>query len=63
MHFILCLAICESAFPALQALVFSQFTRFLELIEWRLKREGISAATVLGSMPIVARTQNVDYDR
>ena len=38
-----------------KALVFSQFTRFLELIEWRLKREGISAATVLGSMPIVAR--------
>ena len=38
-----------------QALVFSQFTRFLEIIEWRLKREGISAATVLGSMPIVAR--------
>lgn len=45
----------ESADSANKALVFSQFTRFLELIEWRLKREGISAATVLGSMPIVAR--------
>ena len=46
----------SSVLAALEALVFSQFTRFLELIEWRLKREGISAATVLGSMPIVSRT-------
>eukprot|EP00913_Durusdinium_trenchii_P028643 g26863.t1 len=47
----------ESTDATSKALVFSQFTRFLELIEWRLKREGISAATVLGSMPIVSRTQ------
>ncbi|CAJ1333233.1 unnamed protein product [Effrenium voratum] len=45
----------EEADSTSKALVFSQFTRFLEIIEWRLKREGISAATVLGSMPIVAR--------
>ncbi|CAK9058095.1 unnamed protein product, partial [Durusdinium trenchii] len=45
----------ESTDATSKALVFSQFTRFLELIEWRLKREGISAATVLGSMPIVSR--------
>ncbi|CAE7206400.1 rhp16 [Symbiodinium sp. CCMP2592] len=45
----------QAADPSSKALVFSQFTRFLELIEWRLKREGISAATVLGSMPIVSR--------
>lgn len=38
-----------------KALVFSQFTRFLELIEWRIKREGISAAKVLGTMPITSR--------
>eukprot|EP00931_Biecheleriopsis_adriatica_P070732 TRINITY_DN4451_c0_g1_i1.p1 TRINITY_DN4451_c0_g1~~TRINITY_DN4451_c0_g1_i1.p1 ORF type:complete len:1343 (-),score=281.39 TRINITY_DN4451_c0_g1_i1:181-4209(-) len=42
-----------------KALVFSQFSRFLELIEWRLKREGISAATVLGSMSIVSRNNIV----
>eukprot|EP00930_Biecheleria_cincta_P033330 TRINITY_DN23096_c0_g1_i1.p1 TRINITY_DN23096_c0_g1~~TRINITY_DN23096_c0_g1_i1.p1 ORF type:complete len:1439 (-),score=300.93 TRINITY_DN23096_c0_g1_i1:174-4490(-) len=41
--------------PTSKALVFSQFSRFLELIEWRLKREGVSAAKVLGSMPIVSR--------
>ena len=52
-----CSAKSQSGLGALlQALVFSQFSRFLELIEWRLKREGISAATVLGSMPIVSRT-------
>ncbi|CAE7669727.1 RAD16 [Symbiodinium pilosum] len=45
----------QQADPTSKALVFSQFSRFLELIEWRLKREGISAATVLGSMPIVSR--------
>lgn len=45
----------ESADSTNKALVFSQFTRFLELIEWRLKREGISAATVLGSMSIQSR--------
>lgn len=41
--------------PTSKALVFSQFSRFLELIEWRLKREGITAAKVLGSMSIVSR--------
>jgi len=38
-----------------KALVFSQFTRFLELIEWRLKREGVSCAKLLGTMPIASR--------
>eukprot|EP00930_Biecheleria_cincta_P095946 TRINITY_DN87831_c0_g1_i1.p1 TRINITY_DN87831_c0_g1~~TRINITY_DN87831_c0_g1_i1.p1 ORF type:complete len:1334 (+),score=184.72 TRINITY_DN87831_c0_g1_i1:213-4214(+) len=38
-----------------KALVFSQFSRFLELIEWRLKWEGISAAKVMGSTSIVSR--------
>jgi len=40
---------------ASKALVFSQFSRFLELIEWRLKREGINCAKLLGTMPIAAR--------
>merc|ERR1711933_614329 len=38
-----------------KALVFSQFVNFLELIEWRLKREGISAAKLLGNMSVVSR--------
>ncbi|CAE8583227.1 unnamed protein product, partial [Polarella glacialis] len=41
--------------PTSKALVFSQFVRFLDLIEWRLKREGVSAAKVLGTMPLVSR--------
>lgn len=39
-----------------KALVFSQFVSFLELIEWRLKREGISSAKMTGSMPITSRS-------
>eukprot|EP00932_Pfiesteria_piscicida_P019803 SRR837773.6627.p1 GENE.SRR837773.6627~~SRR837773.6627.p1 ORF type:complete len:420 (+),score=78.56 SRR837773.6627:69-1262(+) len=41
--------------PGSKALVFSQFTRFLELVEWRIKREGVSCAKLLGTMPIAAR--------
>lgn len=39
-----------------KALVFSQFTNMLELIEFRLKREGISSAKMTGSMPIASRS-------
>jgi len=42
-----------------KALVFSQFTRFLELIEWRLKKEGVSCAKLLGTMPIAARNNTI----
>eukprot|EP00927_Polykrikos_kofoidii_P064952 TRINITY_DN60756_c0_g1_i1.p1 TRINITY_DN60756_c0_g1~~TRINITY_DN60756_c0_g1_i1.p1 ORF type:complete len:1235 (+),score=198.80 TRINITY_DN60756_c0_g1_i1:101-3805(+) len=42
-----------------KAIVFSQFVRFLELIEWRLKRDGISAAKCSGNMPIVSRNNIV----
>jgi len=38
-----------------KALVFSQFVSFLELIEYRLKREGVSCAKLTGSMPVVSR--------
>lgn len=36
--------------PASKGLVFSQFVNFLELIEWRLKKEGVTCAKLLGSM-------------
>merc|ERR1719272_2418987 len=39
-----------------KALVFSQFVNFLELIEWRLKREGVSCGKVTGSMSIQSRS-------
>jgi len=45
----------QTANPCSKALVFSQFTKFLELIEWRLKRDGISAAKLTGTIPLVAR--------
>lgn len=45
----------QAADGASKALVFSQFSRFLELIEWRLKREGVSCAKLLGTMPIQSR--------
>merc|ERR1719436_1032761 len=45
--------------PNSKALVFSQFSRFLEIVEWRIKREGISCAKLLGSMPIAARNNIV----
>lgn len=45
----------QSADSRSKALVFSQFVNFLELIEWRLKREGINSAKLLGSMSVVSR--------
>lgn len=45
-----------AASSASKALVFSQFVNFLELIEWRLKREGVSSAKLTGSMPIQSRS-------
>jgi len=38
-----------------KALVFSQVVSFLELIEFRLKREGVAAAKLLGNMSISSR--------
>jgi DNA repair protein RAD16 len=48
-----------AADSASKALVFSQFVNFLELIEWRLKREGISSAKLTGSLPIQARSNMI----
>jgi len=42
-----------------KALVFSQFTLFLELIEWRMKRDGVSCAKLLGSMPVQAKNNMI----
>eukprot|EP00929_Paragymnodinium_shiwhaense_P110400 TRINITY_DN7739_c0_g2_i1.p1 TRINITY_DN7739_c0_g2~~TRINITY_DN7739_c0_g2_i1.p1 ORF type:complete len:1202 (+),score=339.40 TRINITY_DN7739_c0_g2_i1:57-3662(+) len=42
-----------------KAIVFSQFTRFLELIDFRLKREGITTAMCTGTMPVVSRNNIV----
>merc|ERR1719482_1966305 len=39
-----------------KAIVFSQFTMMLELVEFRLKREGISCVVFRGGMSMQART-------
>jgi DNA repair protein RAD16 len=41
--------------PASKGLVFSQFIGFLDLIEWRLKKEGVTCAKVTGSQSITSR--------
>lgn len=41
--------------PQVKSIVFSQFCAMLDLIEFRLKREGIHCAQLTGSMTAVAR--------
>jgi len=48
-----------AADPTSKALVFSQFITFLELIEWRLKTEGVSCAKLMGSMSIVSKNNMI----
>mmetsp|Transcript_28795 Transcript_28795/g.66965 ORF Transcript_28795/g.66965 Transcript_28795/m.66965 type:complete len:1122 (-) Transcript_28795:125-3490(-) len=45
--------------PTSKALVFSQFITFLDLIEWRLKHEGVSCAKLLGSMSITSKNNMI----
>ncbi|OEH79709.1 snf2 rad54 helicase family protein [Cyclospora cayetanensis] len=46
--------------PEVKSIVFSQFCAMLDLIEFRLKREGIHCAQLTGSMTAIARS-NVLY--
>jgi len=48
-----------SASSESKALVFSQFVSFLELIEWRLKREGIAAAKLVGTLPMTSKNNMI----
>lgn len=38
-----------------KSIVFAQYTSFLDIIEWRLAREGFRVVKFVGSMPIVMR--------
>jgi DNA repair protein RAD16 len=42
-----------------KALVFSQFVNMLDLIEWRLKSEGVSCAKLIGSMSVISRNNMI----
>ena len=44
-----------AAGPDGKAIVFSQYTQMIDLVEWRLKSEGIRAVKLVGSMPMAAR--------
>mmetsp|Transcript_13524 Transcript_13524/g.49201 ORF Transcript_13524/g.49201 Transcript_13524/m.49201 type:complete len:1275 (-) Transcript_13524:156-3980(-) len=43
-----------------KAIVFSQYTRMLEIVEWRLSKLGIKLVMLLGSMPINQRRAAID---
>eukprot|EP00940_MAST-03C_sp_MAST-3C-sp2_P001866 g1866.t1 len=38
-----------------KAIVFSQYTRMLDLVTWRLKRAGLKVCVLVGSMPLAQR--------
>ena len=42
-----------------KAIVFSQYTNMLDIVEWRLKKEGFVVAKLVGSMPVVQRAANL----
>eukprot|EP00854_Cymbomonas_tetramitiformis_P025300 gene25300-30887_t len=38
-----------------KAIVFSQYTSMLDIVEWRLQKDGIKTLKLLGSMPVMMR--------
>lgn len=42
-----------------KAIVFSQYTSMIEIVEWRLKKENFVIAKLLGSMPVTQRAANL----
>ena len=42
-----------------KAIVFSQYTSMIEIVEWRLRKEGFTIAKLLGSMPVSQRAANL----
>jgi len=45
----------------IKSIVFSNFTSFLQLIEWRLRRAGFNTSMLDGSMSPVQRQKSIDY--
>jgi DNA repair protein RAD16 len=44
-----------------KSIVFSQFTSMLQLVEWRLRRAGISTVMLDGSMTPAQRQKSIEY--
>ena len=42
-----------------KAIVFSQYTSMIEIVDWRLKKDRFTVAKLLGSMPITQRAANL----
>jgi Helicase conserved C-terminal domain len=51
----------RSSKQTLKSIVFSQFTSMLQLVEWRLRRAGISTVMLDGSMTPLQRQRSIDY--
>jgi DNA repair protein RAD16 len=51
----------RSSKQTLKSIVFSQFTSMLQLVEWRLRRAGISTVMLDGSMTPAQRQRSIDY--
>jgi DNA repair protein RAD16 len=51
----------RSSKHTLKSIVFSQFTSMLQLVEWRLRRAGISTVMLDGSMTPAQRQRSIDY--
>ena len=46
-----------------KAIVFSQYTAMIEIVEWRLKKAKFTIAKLLGSMPVTQRAANLQAFR
>ena len=42
-----------------KAIVFSQYTSMIEIVDWRLKKDRFTVAKLLGSMPVTQRAANL----
>jgi SNF2 family DNA or RNA helicase len=51
----------RSSKQTLKSIVFSQFTSMLQLVEWRLRRAGITTVMLDGSMTPTQRQRSIDY--
>ena len=42
-----------------KAIIFSQYTSMIDIVEWRMKKENFVIRKLVGSMPVTARAQNL----
>ena len=42
-----------------KAIIFSQYTSMIDIVEWRMRKENFVIRKLVGSMPVTARAQNL----